>query len=149
MLAEHLLLTLANDVCTFVLESRPRLVYKLCKKQYSSIRSFGKFRNNLAWQKFVRNHLQEPKYICENVCPILYITDYNIIKRKYIKIDRVDDFVKLKSIQYYTALLLEAVDFILPRLYDIVYYIGEMIFFLVNNFFIKDSRKHDGNRYKI
>nr|YP_010338118.1 hypothetical protein MW556_pgp104 [Erythrolobus coxiae]UNJ17703.1 hypothetical protein [Erythrolobus coxiae] len=126
-----MLITVANDVSCFLIENCPRLVAKICKKIYFSNRSFEQFRNNILWNQFIEYRIEEPQYVAENIVKIYFITKTNTIGYKFIKIKRMEEFLSFASIEYYVALIIELLDFILPKLYDIVCYIGQLIYSII------------------
>nr|ARO91087.1 conserved hypothetical plastid protein [Flintiella sanguinaria] len=127
------MLTVINDICYFLIENNPDLIYQFCNTEYNSIRLFENFRNNLLWQNFILKYLEEPKNIYENKMVIYYMTKRHTINKKYVKIERIAEFINLLSIQYFVALVIEIVDFVLPKIYDLLCYFGQLVYFVIKN----------------
>nr|YP_010330221.1 hypothetical protein MW505_pgp060 [Porphyridium aerugineum]UNJ17937.1 hypothetical protein [Porphyridium aerugineum] len=138
------MINIANDISYFLINHEQIFIYEIfTKKYYFSTREFELIKNNLAWNQFIKKYIEETYNIYENKIIIYCLDSSSNIQKKYIRIQRISEFINLLSIQYIIALIIEIKDFIFPKIFIIISYIGQLIIFIIKN--IIAIKKH--NKY--
>jgi DNA-binding NarL/FixJ family response regulator len=132
---EHLLLTLANDILQFVLNTLPELTLiqaEIYQPKLRSARAIARFRNDLSWHYRLRQYWLEPKAIFESQYHLLTLGTSGIIETT-VYAPRYQELSNLRGIPWVVTILLEFRDALGPRVRAVVSWLGEILVYLLTN----------------
>ncbi|WP_024544988.1 DUF3685 domain-containing protein [Picosynechococcus sp. NKBG15041c] len=132
---EHLLLTLANDILQFVLNTLPEpelLKAEIYQPKLRSARAIARFRNDLSWHYRLRQYWLEPKAIFESQYHLLTLGNTGIVVTT-IHSPRYQELASLRGIPWAVTILLELRDALAPRVRAIISWLGKILVYLLTN----------------
>ncbi|BAW95892.1 two-component response regulator ycf55-like protein [[Synechococcus] sp. NIES-970] len=132
---EHLLLTLANDILQFVLNTLPEpelLKAEIYQPKLRSARAIARFRNDLSWHYRLRQYWLEPKAIFESQHHLLTLGNTGIVVTT-IHSPRYQELASLRGIPWAVTILLELRDALAPRVRAIISWLGKILVYLLTN----------------
>ena len=146
ILLENFIIQLSNLVIkTFFdkIHSLPRLIlffnhFKLCDKNYISIRTLTCLKNNIIWQNLINTYINQPKIIYNSRYSV-WLISYNGLIKKYIYTSRVSDIKKLNKTQSLFLLMIEIQDLFIPKIEKILIILCKIILYICINIIINST----------
>ncbi|MBV5257577.1 DUF3685 domain-containing protein [Synechococcus moorigangaii CMS01] len=135
IILENLLLTLANDILQFILNTLPEpnlLQAAIYHPKLRSSRNIARFRNDLSWHDRHRRYWLEPKAIFESQHQLLTLGPVGITQTTIYQ-SRHQELASLKGIPWAVTMLLELRDALAPRVRALVAWLGEIVIYLLTN----------------
>lgn len=100
----------------------------LCNVKFLSDRKLEKLKNNLIWNTLIKNYVERPRAIYESRYKVwgFYQEGLNC---QYIYACRSNELYTLSSMQILMTFLLEVQDFLVPKIKNTVFLIGQIIIY--------------------
>lgn len=134
-LIDHLILEISNCVVYFSIvqfSSIDTFRLTLYRSRFISLRNFERFKNNLAWQLFIKNYVQRPFFLYNNFYEI-YVIRSSGIYLKTIYANRSKEIVSLNRTRLLTIIFVELTDFLTSRFDEIIYFISKGVRFTLTD----------------
>ena len=128
-LLDNLIVEITNAVM-FIIINEFSFIYEIRKNFYRSnflsLRNVERFRNNLSWESRIKTFIKGPSDIYNSQQSIWVIRTTGIYYR-VIYANRSDEILNFKKVSLLTLVGIETKDFIISRLDEVVYLLGNSI----------------------
>jgi|TARA_B110000967_G_scaffold206045_1_gene251861 hypothetical protein len=134
-LLDNLILEISNCIVYLVIvDFGPVYVLRqtIYQSRFLSLRNLERFKNNLSWQAKIRMQVQRPLDLYNN-CYGLYIIRANGIYYRTVYANRSNEIKLLTGIPLLSILFVESKDFVLSRLDEIFYTVGNGFRYLLTD----------------
>lgn len=140
ILLDNLVVQLADTIFLEIIKSKQSLSHlfaflmsqKICNDRYLSTRSIATFRNNLLWSHSINFYIEQPKMIYNNRYQV-WLFSKTGLQAQYIYTNREQDLKYLCTTQIIVITLLELQDFIIPKIKNLIFFIGKMSLVILSN----------------
>ena len=128
-LLDNLIVEITNAVM-FIIINEFSFIYEVRKNFYRSnflsLRNVERFRNNLSWETRIKTFIKRPSDIYNSQQGIWVIRTTGIYYR-VVYANRSDELLNLKKVSLLTLVGIETKDFVVSRLDELVYLLGNSI----------------------